>query len=101
MEWVAGTESRIDDLFYTRERLWVSQLPSRAHVRAKHACVIQAGCTFTRRLPHNLEPAASTSRLRTTVHPGASPSTKKSMHVHAHGHDHAAGHSHPSQEMTR
>src|ERR1700683_1998670 len=23
------------------------------------------------------------------------------MHVHAHGHDHAAGHSHPSQEMTR
>src|ERR1700733_999326 len=23
------------------------------------------------------------------------------MHVHAHGHDHAAGHSHPSEEMTR
>src|ERR1700674_3760052 len=40
------------------------------------------------------------SRQRSTVHPGASPSTMGLMHVHAPGRDHAAGHSHPSQEMT-
>jgi hypothetical protein len=36
MEWVEGTEARIDDLFHTREHWRVSQLPSGAHVRENY-----------------------------------------------------------------
>src|SRR5882672_2363173 len=53
-----------------------------------------------------VEPIGRILRQRSTVYSGAAPSRIESMHMHGHGHSHshppgsAAGHSHPSPEMT-